>query len=103
MLLTWTKECRLRVFENGLQKRILWPRRDKETGEWRSLHNEKLNDLYSPPTHILMNKSRRKIWWGMQHIWGRGELHTLLWRGNLMEKDHLEDPGIELHLYFIDI
>jgi len=28
------KECRLRVFENGLQKRILWPRRDKVTVEW---------------------------------------------------------------------
>jgi hypothetical protein len=26
---------------------------------------------------------------------GRGELYTGFWWGNLMEGDHLEDPGIE--------
>jgi hypothetical protein len=34
----------------------------------------------------------------MQHVWGTGELHTVLCWSNLMETDHLEDPGIELHL-----
>jgi hypothetical protein len=27
-------------------RRIFGPRRDKVTGEWEKLHNEKLNDLY---------------------------------------------------------
>jgi hypothetical protein len=65
MLLTLRKECRLRVSENVLQKRILWPRRntrrDKVTGEWRNLQNEELNDPYSSPTRIWVIKSRRKI------------------------------------------
>jgi hypothetical protein len=26
---------------------------------------------------------------------GRGELHTKFWWGNLMEGDHLVDPGID--------
>jgi hypothetical protein len=28
-------------------------------------------------------------------VWGRVELYTGFWWGNLREKDHLEDPGLE--------
>jgi hypothetical protein len=41
--LTLREEHRLSVFENRVLKRILWPNRDKVTGEWRKLHNEELN------------------------------------------------------------
>jgi len=44
--LTLRGERKLRVFENML-RRIFGPRRDEVTGEWRRLHNEELNDLYS--------------------------------------------------------
>jgi hypothetical protein len=41
------EECRLRVFENIVLRGIFGgPKRDKVTGEWRKLHNEKLSDLY---------------------------------------------------------
>jgi hypothetical protein len=40
-------ESRLRVFENRVLRRIFGPKRDEVTGEWRKLHNEELNDLYS--------------------------------------------------------
>jgi len=30
----------------------------------------------------------------MQHVWGRIEVYTGFWWGNLRERDHLEDPGI---------
>jgi hypothetical protein len=39
------KECRLRVLENRVLRRIFGPREDKEIGEWSKLHNEELNDL----------------------------------------------------------
>jgi hypothetical protein len=29
------------------------------------------------------------------HVWGRGEVYTGFWWGNLREIDHLEDPGID--------
>jgi hypothetical protein len=31
----------------------------------------------------------------MWYVWGRGEVHTGLQWGNLMEGDHWEDPGID--------
>ena len=41
------EERRLTVFENRMLKRMFGPKRDEVTGEWRKLHNEELNDLYS--------------------------------------------------------
>ena len=40
------KECRLRVFENRVLRRIFGPKQDEVTGECKKLHNEELNDLY---------------------------------------------------------
>jgi hypothetical protein len=40
--LTLRKEHRVRVFENRVLRRILEPKREEVTGEWRRLHNEEL-------------------------------------------------------------
>ena len=42
--LTLRKECRLRVFENRILRRIFWLKRDVN-GEWRRFHNEELHSL----------------------------------------------------------
>jgi len=47
--LTVREEHRLRVFENRVLRRIFGPKRDEVIREWRTLHNEELNDLYSSP------------------------------------------------------
>jgi hypothetical protein len=39
------EECRLRVFENKVLRRIFGPKRDEVTGKWKRLHNEKLYAL----------------------------------------------------------
>ena len=50
------EEHRLRVFENRVLRRIFGPRRDEGTREWRKLHNEGLNDLYSLHNIVLVIK-----------------------------------------------
>jgi len=50
--LTLREERRLRVFENRVLRRIFGLKRDEVTGEWRKLHNEELNNLYSSPNIV---------------------------------------------------
>jgi hypothetical protein len=45
--LTLREERKLRVFESMVLRRIFEPRRDEVMVDWRRLHNEELNDLYS--------------------------------------------------------
>jgi hypothetical protein len=40
------EERKLRVFENGLLRRIFGSKRDKLAGEWGKLHSEELSDLH---------------------------------------------------------
>ena len=72
---TWSlilrEERKLRVFENMVLRRIFEPRRDEVTGEWRRLHNEEPDDLYSSPNIVRAIKSRRMRWAG--HVARMGE------------------------------
>ena len=56
--LTLREERKLRVFENMVLRRVVGPRRDEVTGEWRRLHNEELNDLYSSPNIVRVIESK---------------------------------------------
>jgi hypothetical protein len=59
-----SEDSRRRVFENRVVRRIFGPKRKEVTGEWRKLHNEKLNNLYSAPNIVRAIKSRRMRWAG---------------------------------------
>ena len=76
--LTLREEWQLRVFENMVLRRIFVPRRDDVTGEWRRLHNEELNYLYSSNI-VRVIKSRRMRWAG--HVARTGS-----WWGNRRER-----------------
>ena len=58
------------VFENKVL-RIFGPRRDEVKGEWRRMHNEKLNKMYSSSNIVRVIKSRRMRWVG--HVARMGE------------------------------
>ena len=55
----------------GIELRPFRPRRDEVTIEWRKLHNEELNDLYSLSSIVRVIKSRRSRW--AVHIARMGE------------------------------
>jgi hypothetical protein len=45
--LTLRVEHKLKVFENTVLRKILGPKTDEVTGDWRRLHDEELYGLYS--------------------------------------------------------
>jgi hypothetical protein len=59
------------VFENKVLRRVFGPKRVEVTGEWRKLHNEELNELYSLPNIVWVVKSRQVRWAG--HVAHMGE------------------------------
>ena len=76
--------CKVSVFILRREKKIVvkiynvyntffGPRRDEITGEWRRLHNEELNGLYSSPNIVRVIKSRRMRWAGHVARMGGGE------------------------------
>jgi hypothetical protein len=65
------EKCRLRAFDNRVLSRIFVPKRDEVTVEWRKLHTEELNDLYSSPNINPVIKYRRMRWVG--HVARMGE------------------------------
>jgi hypothetical protein len=46
------------VFKNRVLRRIFGPKREA-TGEWRRLHNEEHNDLYSSPNIVQVIKAKK--------------------------------------------
>ena len=63
----WQKDAGHRICKVGKRDIYIYIyiyRRDELTGEWRSLHNEELNDLYSSPSIVRVIKSRRMRWAG---------------------------------------
>jgi hypothetical protein len=61
------------VFKNRVLRRQFVPEEDEVTGDWRKLHNEELNDLYSMFI-IEVNKSRKMRGLGHVEIWGGGDI-----------------------------
>ena len=89
------------MFENRVLRRIFGPKRDGVTGEWRKLHNEELNGLYSSPNIVRVIKSRRMRWAGHVARMGDGRgVHKVLvgkpdgkrplWRPRRRWKDNIE-------------
>ena len=74
------------MFENTVLRRIFGPSRDEVTGEWRRLHNEELNGLYS-------FKKNEMGWACGSYGEERGRIGS--WWGNRRERDRWGDLGVD--------
>ena len=63
LFLTIREECKFRVFENRISRRIFEPKWN-ENGEWRRFHVEELRNLYRSPNIIRVIKYRILRWVG---------------------------------------
>jgi hypothetical protein len=61
-------------------RKIFGPKRDEVTEEWRKLHKEELNNLYTSPNIVRVIKSRRMKWVGhvARMVEGRGVYRVLV-------------------------
>jgi hypothetical protein len=67
-------------------RRIFGSKRDEVTGQWRKFHNEELHGLLT---------TRRMRWVGHVARMGEGRDVYRFWWGNMRERDHWGDPGID--------
>jgi hypothetical protein len=93
--LTLREECRLRVFENKVLRRVFEPKRDGVAWEWRKLHNEELSDLYSLPNIVWVVKSRTMRWAGHVARMGKGRGVNRVLVGKAEERDHSGDLDVD--------
>ena len=76
-------------------RRMFGPKRDEITGSREKYIMRSL--MICTPHQILFGLSNREeLMGGACSTYGRrGEVHAGFWCGNLRERDHLEDPGVD--------
>jgi hypothetical protein len=79
-LLTLMEECRLRVSENRVLTKMLGTKRNDVTGDWRRLHNAKLNDLYLSTNTIRVIK--KNVMGGIRSTYGERRGANRVWWGD---------------------
>ena len=83
----------MRVSEKRAWRRIFGLKREEVTEEWRKLHNDEVNDLYSSPNIVGVIKSRSMRWAGhVASIGGEASVYRVL-KGKPEAKTPLGRPG----------
>jgi len=78
------EEHKPKMLKNWVLRKIFGIKGEEVTGEWRKLHNEKLNDLYFSPNITQVTKSRRSKCVGCQELMGERIWGTGFWHWELM-------------------
>jgi hypothetical protein len=90
----------MRVFENGLLRKISGPKTEKGAGGWRRLHNEELHNLYASSNVIRVFKPRGMRLAGHVARMGEMKMNEIFCLENLKARDHLEDLDVDGNIIF---
>ena len=82
------------MYENRVLRKIFGPKREWVTEDWRKLHNEELNDLYSSPNILRVIKSRKMRLTGYVANMEKGRYVHKVLVGYLRERDHQGDQDL---------
>jgi hypothetical protein len=85
--LTLREEYRLKVFENRMLRRMFEPKKDEIIDSCKTLHNEKLRNLYFLTNIIEMIKSRSMRWAGKEALMGKKRNACSAFGGKARRKD----------------
>jgi hypothetical protein len=92
---TLREERKVSVFENRVLRGVFGSGVQWSGVEWRKLHKEELHGLYCSPNIVRVIKSRRMRWvWHVARVGWREVCTGCCW-GNLRERDHWGDPGVD--------
>ena len=75
------EECKPKVFEKRILRRIFGPKRNAIEG-WRRLSDEKLHILYRSSNIVRMIKSKKLRWAGHLAEWKKGKSACIILTGN---------------------
>jgi hypothetical protein len=64
-------------------RRIFGPNRDEKTGEWRKLHSEELNNMYSSPTFVRDDEIEKTEMGRAYSAYEGGERHVQCFGGEV--------------------
>jgi hypothetical protein len=93
--LTLREEPRLRVFENRVLRRIFWPKGDEFTGECRKPHIKFSFTICTAQPLWAGDKIEKNEMGGARGTYGEESGLYKILMGNLRERDHWEDPGVD--------
>ena len=85
----------MRVFQNRVLRRMVGPKREEVTGEWRKLHKQEFYDLYCSPNIFRVIKS---IIMGLAGHVARVRERRRAYGALVVKpegRDHLEDTGVD--------
>jgi len=80
----------LRHLRIGFGGRYLGPRGTSKQRHRRRLHNEELHDLYCIPNVTLLVNVEERVYRGIRHLWGRGQVQYTTFVGK-PSRGHIKD------------